>query len=150
MSEPQPNAAPDAAAIQSTIDAMTSAFARHDLAGILSTYEPVAVVVGQPGVPVTGRPALVGLFEQFIALDPKFTFAGHEIVQAGDTALHLSPWTMSGRAPDGSAVHLAGLSAAVLRRQPDGGWLMVIDHPFADHLLPLAGQSLAKVAASPA
>ena len=35
--------------VQSTIDAMTGAFARGDVAGILATYEPGAVVLGQPG-----------------------------------------------------------------------------------------------------
>jgi ketosteroid isomerase-like protein len=41
---------------------------------------------------------------------------------------------MAGTAPDGSAVTASGLSVAVLRRQPEGRWLMVIDHPFGDSI----------------
>ncbi len=121
--------------IQSTIDTMTSAFSVRDIEGILATYEPSAVVVGQPGMPIMGTPALRELFIQFIALDPKFTFTDHEVIQAGDIALHFNTWKMSGKAPDGTAVEQGGLSAVVLRKQPDGRWLMVIDNPFGDHLL---------------
>ena len=60
---------------------------------------------------------------------------GHEVISAGDIALHLTPWKMTGVAPDGSPINGAGLSVAVLRRQPDGKWLMVIDNPFGDAIL---------------
>ncbi|NGO56158.1 YybH family protein, partial [Allomesorhizobium camelthorni] len=77
----------DHARIQSTIDAMTSAFARGDIDGVMATYEPDAVVVGQPGKPVSGTPALREMFAGFIALNPKFTFTSQDIVQAKDIAL---------------------------------------------------------------
>lgn len=122
-------------AVQATIDRMTSAFAAHDVDGIMATYEPGAVVVGQPGSPASGDAALRALFAGFLALDPRFTFLKHEIVQAGDLALHLNTWRLDGRTPEGEAVSQGGLSIVVLRRQPDGGWLMVIDHPFGDGIL---------------
>lgn len=125
----------DQTAIQSTIDAMTSAFAAHDIDGIIATYEPGAVVVGGPGAPVSGTPALRDLFMQFVALDPKFTFIDHEIIQSGDIALHLNTWRMEGRDPGGSVIEQGGLSVVVLRKQPDGRWLMVIDNPYGDSLL---------------
>lgn len=121
--------------IQSTIDAMTSAFIAHDINGVLSAYESGAVVVGQPGSPVSGTPALRAMFQQFVALDPKFTFTGQEIIQADDIALHFNTWKMTGKAPDGTPVEQGGLSVVVLRKQADGRWLMVIDDPYGDHLL---------------
>lgn len=121
--------------VQATIDAMTGAFARGDIGGILATYEPGAVVVGEPGAPVAGTAALTAMFQQFVALEPQFTFMDHEVIEAGDVALHLSTWKMEGRTPDGSPVEQGGLSVAVLRRQPDGRWLMVIDDPYGDHIL---------------
>lgn len=119
----------------STIDAMTSAFHRGDIPGIMRTYEPSAVVVGQPGVPVEGDEPLRALFAGFIAAKAHFTFGDHEVIVASDVALHLTPWTMTGVAPDGSAITSAGLSVAVLRRQADGSWRMVIDNPFGDAIL---------------
>ncbi|HKO90938.1 MAG TPA: DUF4440 domain-containing protein [Polyangiaceae bacterium] len=123
------------AEILSTIDDMTSAFHNGDLDGILRTYEAGALVVGEPGAPVSGAAALRALFAGFIAAKARFTFQGHEVLQAEDIALHLTPWRMAGVAPDGTAVRASGLSVAVLRRQPDGRWLMVIDHPFGDTVL---------------
>jgi uncharacterized protein (TIGR02246 family) len=121
--------------ILSTIDDMTSAFHEGDIDGILRTYEPGAVVVGEPGMPVSGTAALRAMFAGFIAAKAHFTFQGHEVIQAEDVALHLTPWRMAGVAPDGTAVAASGLSVAVLRRQADGRWLMVIDDPYGDALL---------------
>ena len=123
------------AQILSTIDAMTEAFHQGDIDGILRTYEPGAVVVGEPGAPVSGTPALRAMFAGFIAAKAHFTFLGHEVIQADDIALHLTPWRMTGVAPDGTAIEGRGLSVAVLRRQQDGRWLMVIDDPYGDALL---------------
>lgn len=121
--------------IQSTIDTNNSAVSARDIEGILATYEPNAVLVGQPGKPVMGTPALRESFKQFLALNPKLTVTSHEIVQADDVALHSYTWKMSGKAPDGTPVEQGGLSVVVLRKQSDGRWLMVIDNPFGDHLL---------------
>jgi uncharacterized protein (TIGR02246 family) len=125
----------DKAKILSTIDAMTNAFHQGDIDGIMRTYEPDAVVVGEPGTAVSGTPALRAMFAGFIAAKARFTFLGHEVFQAEDIALHLTPWRMAGVAPNGTALAASGLSVAVLRRQPDGRWLMVIDDPYGDALL---------------
>jgi ketosteroid isomerase-like protein len=42
---------------------------------------------------------------------------------------------MAGKTPDGTSIEQTGFSAVVLRKQADGRWLMVIDHPFADAIL---------------
>jgi ketosteroid isomerase-like protein len=123
------------AQILSTIDAMTSAFNAGDIDGIMRAYEPGAVVLGEPGVPVSGAPALRAMFAGFVAAKAHFTFSGHEVIPADDLALHLTPWRMTGVGPDGKPVEMAGLSIAVLRRQGDGRWLMVIDDPHGDALL---------------
>lgn len=45
-------------------------------------------------------------------------------------------WRLQGTAQDGTAFDLSGRTADVLRRQPDGGWLMAIDNPYGTDLLP--------------
>ncbi|WP_421779635.1 YybH family protein [Kiloniella litopenaei] len=97
--------------------------------------EPDGVLVGEPGMIARGTPALREAFKQFIAINPKITITGHEVIQADDIAIHSSTWKMSGMAPDGSPIEQSGFSVVVLREQPDGRWLMVIDNPFANHLL---------------
>jgi len=41
----------------------------------------------------------------------------------------IAPWSMAGTTSDGQEIQQSGLSVAVLRRQADGGWKMVIDNP---------------------
>lgn len=125
----------NADAIVATVLTMTEALHKGDTRAILSTYEPGAVVLGEPGKPLTGESALEGMFAAFIAMKPRFTYSGHDVVVAGDLALHLAPWQMLGTAPDGTQLRQRGLSVAVLRRQSDGRWLMAIDQPHGDALL---------------
>jgi len=114
---------------------MTTAFNRGDIDGVMRTYEPGAVVVGQPATPVHGDAPLRAMFAEFVAAKASFTFDGHEWIAAGDVALHLTPWKMTGVGPDGSPITASGLSIAVLRRGADGRWLMVIDNPYGDAAL---------------
>ena len=131
----QGNQAVEHAHIQSTIDTNNAAVAAGDMDGILATYEPNAVLVGQPGRPAMGTPALREAFKHFLALNPKIAIVKQDVLQAGDIALHSYTWTMSGKTPDGNPVAQSGFSVVVLRKQPDGRWLMVIDNPFGDQLL---------------
>lgn len=120
----------DQTAILSTIETMTKAFAAGDMDGILSTYEAGAVVIGQPGMPVSGDDSLRAMFAQFIAQGVGFTYGAHDVVISGDIALHLMKWTAP--TPDGD---MSSLSVAVLRKQVDGSWKMVIDQPFGDAVM---------------
>ena len=120
----------DNAAILATIETMTDAFAAGDVDGILSTYEDGATVVAEPGKPVSGDAALREMFGQFIAQGVSFTYGAHDVVMEGDVALHLMKWTAP--TPEGDAT---ALSVAVLRRQSDGSWKMVIDQPFGDAVM---------------
>ncbi len=122
--------------IHTVIETNNAAVAAGDIEGVLATFEPDGVLVWEPGMTAKGTPALREAFKQFIAINPKITITGHEIIQADDIALHSSTWKMSGLAPDGSPIEQSGFSVVVLRKQPDGKWLMVIDNPFANHLLP--------------
>lgn len=118
--------------VLATIETMTTAFAKGDIDTAMSTYTPEAVVVGEPGKPVTGDAALRTMFASYVeAGGVTFTYGAHEVVVAGDTALHLMKWT----APQSSGGEASALSVAVLHRQPDGRWKMVIDHPFGDAVM---------------
>jgi ketosteroid isomerase-like protein len=52
-----------------------------------------------------------------------------EVLVADDIALVMNDWSLVGTAPDGSEVTQGGRSSDVLRRQPDGRWLVVVDKP---------------------
>lgn len=121
--------------VLATIKSMTEAFHSGDIDGVMSSYEDRATVVFEPDAPVSDPAIMRTMFQGTFTLDPKFSYSGHEVFVADDIAIHFAPWTMKGNAPDGQAVEQSGLSVAVLRRQADGKWLMVIDNPHGQHLL---------------
>jgi uncharacterized protein (TIGR02246 family) len=100
-----------------------------DLGAALALYEPGACLVAAPGQVATGLEAIRQSLSQFMAVWPTLTMQQVTAVQAGALALLSSTWSLTGTGPDGSPVRLAGQGREVVRRQPDGTWLFVIDDP---------------------
>ena len=50
---------------------------------------------------------------------------------ADDVAVVYNDWSMSAAGPDGVAISLTGKAIEIVRRQPDNGWLFILDDPFA-------------------
>ena len=101
-----------------------------DLEGIMAMYEPNACLVLQSGQVLQGVAAIREGIAGFIALQPTMKAESRTVVQADDLAIVCAKWSLSGTDPDGGAVNMSGLSTDVMRRQPDGTWLCVIDSPF--------------------
>ncbi len=121
--------------IISAVQTMALAMEQGRLDDVLTAYEPNATLVVQPGMNATG-PALREAFQGFIAMQPRFAMPVHEVIEAGDIALHIAPWIMDAIDPaTGQAIQQSGLSLAVFRRQSGGRWLMVIDNPYGAALL---------------
>lgn len=123
------------AMVLDTIEQMTRAFEAADIDRVMQAYEDEAVIAFEPGVGVADPASIRRTFQEWFALNPRFDYKGHEVLVAGDLALHVAPWRMRGTAPDGAPIQQQGLSVAVLRRQADGRWLLVIDNPYGQHLL---------------
>jgi len=118
------------------IEVMTSAFQQKDIEGVLKSYESGAVVMFEPGKRVTDSAVLRQMFEGAFQLNPLFHYpSGHEVFVANDIALHIAPWVMKGRTPDGSDIAQKGLSVAVLRKNEDGQWLLIVDNPHGQFLM---------------
>ncbi|HEY7066919.1 MAG TPA: SgcJ/EcaC family oxidoreductase [Chloroflexota bacterium] len=112
--------------------AFAAAFNAGDADALMALYEPGASLVAQPGQVVTGTAAIRAALDGFLALKATMTLETRAIVTAGDVALSHGQWTLAGTTPDGSPLQMAGHNTEVLRRQPDGTWLYVIDNPFSD------------------
>ena len=125
----------DEAKVLATIERMTSAFHKGDIEGVMASYEDNATVVFVPQAPVSDASARRERFQNSFRINPKFAYSGHEVYVVDDIAIHFAPWTMQGKSPDGVTIKRSGLSVAVLRRQKDGRWLMVIDNPHGQNLL---------------
>ncbi|MDT7725771.1 MAG: hypothetical protein QOI21_2347 [Actinomycetota bacterium] len=90
-----------------------------DAAGVAALYEQDAVMAYPPGATTAGRDAIRALWEKVLANGPHFEQEEPlPTLISGDIALTSTP------PKDGS-----GARAQVVRRQPDGSWLRLLDQP---------------------
>ena len=90
-----------------------------------AALEPV-LECGQGATEALGR---------FVALKPTLRAQAQRVVEAGDIALYMGRWTLQGTDPAGQPVSMGGESTDVLRRQPDGRWLIALDNPWGGRIL---------------
>lgn len=109
----------------------TDYFIAGDLDGLLSLYEPDATFAAQPGASVSGLTAIREVLSGFLAVRRKFEIEIGRALQSGDIALLASSWKLEG-VQRGEPYETSGRTADVVRRQPDGSWLYVIDSPFGE------------------
>ena len=100
------------------------AFNRADVEALVALYERNALLVTGNG-PALGRDAIGKAYRQILADDPRMELTTQTVLESteGLAVLHAS-WTHHR-----SGSLSAGLSTEVVRRQPDGSWLFVIDEP---------------------
>lgn len=90
-----------------------------DAAGIAALYEEEAVMAYPPGQLTVGRAAIEALWAEVLSHRPRFEPEPPlPTLVSGDIALTSTP------PKDG-----AGARAQVVRRQPDGTWLRLLDQP---------------------
>jgi uncharacterized protein (TIGR02246 family) len=118
-----------------TVNSLTEALNRGDLEAAVSLYEPTAVLVVRPGEPARGTDALRAALSGFIALEPKLSVQAQHVVVADDIALYVGRWSLQGTDPAGQPVSMGGESSDILRRQPDGRWLIALDNPWGAQIL---------------
>lgn len=105
-------------------------FNAGDLDGMLALYEEGATFVRGADDYVNSRAALVEGLRGFLDTRGKIRLETRYAVQHGDLALLSNEWTLTGKAADGEPFTMTGRTVEVVRRQPDGRWLYVIDHPW--------------------
>ncbi|GGM17420.1 YybH family protein [Nakamurella endophytica] len=108
------------------------AFNAGDLPRLMTMYEPDAVLVPGPGAaPVHGLPAIESAMRWFLALGGRLQYTPRHWLVQGDLVLSSVAFEMDGgRDEAGNPVELRGVTDEVARRQADGSWKYVIDHPF--------------------
>jgi len=97
---------------------------------LLTLYTDDAVLVPAAGQEARGKPAIREALNGFLALKGSFQIERPSVIGSGDTALVMVKWTLKGTSPEGSPVEMAGQTSDVVKRQPEGNWLIVIDNPF--------------------
>jgi len=108
---------------------------RGDIETILTSFEPDATFVVEPGTFAVGTDELRTAFEGILQSAPTIKTEKEHVIEMGDIALVHARWTLSGTAPDTSPISAGGYASAVLHRQPDGQWLVKIDNPLGAEIL---------------
>ncbi len=118
-----------------TVRGLVDAINRGDVDSALALYEADGVLIAQPGSVAKGRAALRDALAAFAALRPTLTSDGEAVIESDDIALYCGKWQLTGTDPAGNNVRMQGRSSDVLRRQPDGTWLIAIDNPWGGEIL---------------
>ncbi|OHV45564.1 nuclear transport factor 2 family protein [Pseudofrankia sp. BMG5.36] len=104
--------------------------AAGDTDGLTALYEPEAVFEPQLGTVLRGTDQIRPALAELAATTPKIDYVGEpDVVVVQDVAIVANTWSMTATLPDGTVHREGGLSADVLRRQPNGSWLILIDQP---------------------
>ena len=100
------------------------AFNRGDVDALVALYEPNALLVTGNG-PALGHDAIRKAYEHILSDGARMELKTQAVLESSDglAVLHAS-W-----AYHRGDVTFPGLSTEVLRSQPDGSWLFVIDEP---------------------
>lgn len=111
--------------------------ATGNAAGLVALYEPEAVFEPELGVVLRGLDEIGAALTGLAEMRPRIEYSGDpDVVIVDDIAIVSNSWTMTVELPDGTRHREGGISADVLRRQPDGTWLVLIDQPRGATLTP--------------
>lgn len=108
----------------------SNAFNLGDVEALLALYEPHAVLVVDRKE-VTGRENIRMALESFLSRRGRMTLETRVVVESqhGLALLH-GGWVIEPPTGMGAELATRGLSTEVVRKQPDGTWLFVIDNPY--------------------
>lgn len=95
-----------------------------DIDAVLNLYEPEASYTNQAGQVRVGHAGLREELGPLATAKTDFTFKVKKVVQSGDVALIHNAWKTT------RPQEREGYALEVLRRQPDGRWLLAIGDPF--------------------
>lgn len=100
-----------------------------DLDALVALYEPAAAFAPPGGQPVSGHAAIRASFVPFMPARPRMSLTPRVLLQTADLALVRTQWRLEMTGQDGQPATANGESIEVMRRQPDGRWLLALDVP---------------------
>jgi uncharacterized protein (TIGR02246 family) len=106
--------------------AFEEAFNRRDLDAVMELYAPDAVMALPDGSRAVGVDAIRQVLGGILAAPGHMDIRTRYIVERDDLAMISCDWTLTSEGEVASAT-----TAEVVQRQPDGGWLYILDFPQA-------------------
>jgi ketosteroid isomerase-like protein len=104
-------------------------FNKGNMSFLMTLYEKDACFASQPGQVVTDLKGIRRTIQGFLDIGAKLEAKVKRVLRASNLALLITEWSIKGIEPDGKPINVTGRGTVVLRQQPDGTWLMVIESP---------------------
>jgi ketosteroid isomerase-like protein len=117
---------------QEVVELLDRAFNEGDVEMLLAFYEDAAIVVTGPGQVARGSAELRDFFERVAQAGLSAKQLKTFTLEADGIALFLSRWSLHNEAENTDRAFVA---TTVFRRQPDGGWRVLIDNSFGPSVL---------------
>ena len=115
---------------------LLKALEQGDLDAAVALYEPTATFVVSADQVVTGHAGIREVMQSFIAAKATFTIDAVTAVPSADGSVAVTrvKGSSTSPGPDGKPVTTPIHSVEVVRKQPDGTWLFIIDDPSGEGL----------------
>lgn len=108
-----------------------TAYNSGSLDNLLSLYESEAHLVDQENTVSVGLNAVSDLLQKnLLKLGGEMISKSQYVITANDIALICANWVITTTNLNGEKVEVRGKSVVIVRRQSDGSWKYLIDHPF--------------------
>ncbi len=107
-----------------------AAFNSGKVENLLALYEPDAVLVTQTGESLSGLPAIKAELTKLLALGGEMVSENIYAYQNEDIALLRARFSLKTKKSNGEPLEITGHTSEIVRRQKDGSWLYIVDHPF--------------------
>ena len=115
---------------------LLEAIGKEDLDAAVAMYEPNATFVVSADQVVTGHAAIREVLQGFIAAKATFNVEAVTAIPSADGSVAVTrvKGSTTSPGPDGQPVTTPLHSVEVVRKQPDGTWLFIIDDPSGEGL----------------
>ena len=113
---------------------MNAAFAEACNSGsierVLALYEPGAVLIQPNGNPLRGTGQIRIELEDLLRQNGRMESRNIHCIRFENIALLRGHFVFRAQGPDGRPIQMESCTSEIVRRQPDGTWRYIVDHPF--------------------
>lgn len=103
----------------------------RDIESIMALHASGAAMVKWGGGVARGEAEIRQIYEEFFATKPILKVSPRQITEAGGDAIILGDYTLEYTNANGKIVKVGGRFGDIVRQQPDGSWLYLLDNPYA-------------------
>jgi len=97
------------------LNSQVEEFNKGNISFLMTLYEKDAGFASEPGQVVKDKESIRQSFQGFINMGGKLDARSKQVLQAGNLALLITEWSLSGTEPDGTPINLNGRGTIVLR-----------------------------------